>query len=336
MNESRSGLFATAAGSGQPLGVESVPLTGVRIDVVARGAASAVTVAQRYVNREKVPVEAVYSFPLEEQAAVCGFEALIGEKRVSGRVVEKEKAFDEYDKAMADGHGAYLLDEDRANLFSASIGNLLPGEQAVVTVQYVAPLERAGEQIRLRIPTTVAPRYIPEEQLRQMDPAELDHLGPPTLAGGVPYGLALRVEFEGASDVLGVECPSHPVKVTIAGKHATVELSGADVQLDRDVVVSFTLAGAGATALQAVRDGQGDYVLMLDLLAPLTDVRRPIEAILLIDRSGSMDGSSIAQARNALLLALGSLCEGDTFNVYGSAARSRACSRRRCATTTPA
>jgi Ca-activated chloride channel family protein len=294
-----------------------VPLTGVRIDVVARGTASAVTVAQRYVNREKVPVEAVYSFPLEEQAAVCGFEALVGEKRVSGHVVEKEMAFEEYDQAMADGHGAYLLDEDRANLFTASIGNLLPGQQAIVTVQYVAPLERTGEQFRLKIPTTVAPRYIPAEQLRQMDPAEFDHLTPPTVAGGVPYGLALTVAFEGASDVLGVECPSHPIKVTIAGKQATVELSGADLQLDRDVVVSFTLAEAGATALHAVRDAQGDYVLMLDLLAPLAEARRPVEAVLLIDRSGSMDGSSIAQARNALLLALGSLREGDSFNVYG-------------------
>ena len=317
MNESRSGLLAAVEGSGQPLGVESVPLTGVRIDVVARGTASAVTVAQRYVNREKVPVEAVYSFPLEEQAAVCGFEALIGDKRVVGRVVEKEEAFEEYDQAMADGHGAYLLDQDRANLFTASIGNLLPGQQAVVTVQYVAPLERSGEQIRLKIPTTVAPRYVPEEQLRQMDPAEFDHLNPPTVAGGVPYGLALTVEFEGASDVMGVECPSHPAKVSITGTKATVELSGADLQLDRDVVVSFTLAHAGATALHAVRDEQGDYVLMLDLLPPVAEVRRPIEAIFLIDRSGSMQSSSIAQARNALLLALGSLREGDTFNVYG-------------------
>ena len=317
MNDSRSGLFATAGDSSQPLDAESVPLTGVRIDVVARGTASAVTVAQRYVNRERVPVEAVYSFPLEEQAAVCGFEAQIGESRVIGRVVEKEEAFEEYDRALADGHGAYLLDEDRANLFTASIGNLLPGQQAIVTVQYVAPLERAGEQIRLKIPTTVAPRYLPAEQLRHMDPAEFDHLNPPTVAGGVPYGLALTVEFEGAGDVVAVECPSHPAKVSITGKKAHVELSGADLQLDRDVVVSFTLADAGATALQAVRDEQGDYVLMLDLLPPVTEVRRPIEAVLLIDRSGSMDGSSIAQARNALLLALGSLREGDSFNVYG-------------------
>jgi len=313
--------MAVAEGTGRPLGAESVPLTGVRIDVAARGTASAVTVAQRYVNREKVPVEAVYSFPLEELAAVYGFEAVIGEKRVVGRVEEKEKAFEEYDRAMAEGHGAYLLDQDRANLFTASIGNLLPGQQAVVTLKYVAPLERHGEQMRLKIPTTVAPRYIPEAQLRSMDPAEFDHLNPPTVPSGVPYGLALRVEFEGASEVVGVECPSHPVKVGMAGTKATVELSGADVQLDRDVVVSFTLADAGPTAAQVVRDEQGDYVVALDVVPPVTKTREPVDAVFLIDRSGSMSGSSIAQARNALLLALGSLHAGDTFNVYGFGSR---------------
>jgi len=317
----RGGLIATIPGELERLAPESVPLTGVRIEVKAQGVASLVTVAQRYVNREKVPVEAVYSFPLEEQAAVCGFEALVGDKRVVGEVMEKDEAFDEYDQAMAEGNGAYLLDQDRPNLFTASIGNLLPGEQAVVTVKYVARLERLGDQVRLKIPTTVSPRYIPEEQLRRMDPSEFDHLNPPTVPGGVPYGLALSVSFRGASTVTAVECPSHPARVSTRGKTATVELSGPDVQLDQDVVIAFTMKDAGATALYAVRDQAGDAILMLDVL-PLRDVQRaPVEAVFLIDRSGSMNGSSIKQARAALLLALSSLQRGDWFNVIGFGSR---------------
>ena len=88
------GLIARLPGEMEPLAPESVPLTGVRIDVQAQGVASAVTVTQRYVNLEKVPVEAVYSFPLEEQAAVYGFEVLVGEQRIIGEVMEKDKAFD--------------------------------------------------------------------------------------------------------------------------------------------------------------------------------------------------------------------------------------------------
>jgi len=313
----RRGLIAHLPGEIEPLAPESVPLTGVRIDVQAQGVASAVTVTQRYVNLEKVPVEAVYSFPLEEQAAVCGFEALVGEQRIVGEVMEKDKAFDEYDEALADGNGAYLLDQDRPNVFTASIGNLLPGQQAVVTVKYVARLERLGDQVRLKIPTTVAPRYIPEEQLRHMDPSEFDHLNPSTVPGGVPYGLALSVSFTGASVVTAVECPSHPVRVSTSGESAKVELSGPDVQLDQDVVLTFTMEDAGATALYATQDDAGDTILMLDVLPPRDVKRGPVEAVFVIDRSGSMMGSSIDQARAALLLALGTLQPGDRFNVIG-------------------
>lgn len=313
----RGGLVASILGRFEPLAPESVPLTGVRIDVRAHGVASAVTVSQRYVNREKVPVEAVYSFPLEEQAAVYAFEALVGDQLVVSEVMEKDKAFDEYDQAMAEGSGAYLFDQDRPNLFTASIGNLLPGQQAVVTVKYVARLERLGDQVRLKIPTTVAPRYIPEQQLREMDPSEFDHLNPPTVPGGVPYGLTVKVSFHGASRVTIVECPSHPVRVSTKGKKATVELSGPDVQLDRDIVVTFTMKDAGETALYVARDDCGDSILMLDVLPPRDADRAPVEAVFLIDRSGSMTGSSIAQARAALLLALSSLHEGDRFNVVG-------------------
>lgn len=317
VDRGRGGLVASISGQMTPLPAERVPLTGVRIDVVAQGVASAVTVSQRYVNLEKMAVEAVYSFPLEEQAAVFGFEALIGDKRVVGEVMEKDKAFDEYDRAMAEGDGAYLLDQDRPNLFTASIGNLLPGQQAVVTVKYVAKLERLGDQVRLKIPTTVSPRYIPAEQLRQMDPSEFDHLNPPTVPGGVPYGLALSVSFKGASTVTSVECPSHPVRVSTRGKNATVELSGPDVQLDQDLVVTFTMKDAGESALYLARDDAGDSILMLDVLPPRDVHRASVEAVFLIDRSGSMMGSSIQQARSALLLALSSLQEGDWFNVIG-------------------
>ncbi len=312
-----TGLMARDPETDEPIAAEQVPLTGVRIDIAARGTASAVTVSQRYVNRERVPVEAVYTFPLEDGAAVHGFEALIGDRRVISRVERRDDAFEAYDAAMAEGHGAFLLDQDRPNLFTASLGNLLPGQQAVLTLRYVAPLERNGDQIRLKVPTTAAPRYIPAEQLRRMDPAEFDHLNPPAVAGGVPYGLALDVRFEGASDVLSVECPSHPARVSVSGRTAAVSLSGSDLQLDRDVVVTFTVAGAGGSELQAVRDDRGDLVMMLDVTPPAGEERSPVEAVFLIDRSGSMGGSSIEQARNALLLALSSLREGDRFNVLG-------------------
>src|SRR5262245_23353882 len=95
----------------------AVPLEGVRIEARIRDYCARVTVSQRYRNTESRPLEAVYVFPLDEGAAVCGFEALIGETHVVGRVKEREQAFADYDDAIAAGHGAYLLDQDRPDVF---------------------------------------------------------------------------------------------------------------------------------------------------------------------------------------------------------------------------
>ena len=309
--------------TGLLVGKHDVPLTGVAIDVKARGTASTVVVSQCYVNREDVTVEAFYSFPLEESAAVCGFEVEIGRRRIVGAIEEAAKAFEAYDEAMARGDGAYLLDQDRPNLFTASVGNLLPHEEAVVRISYVAPLERQGDDVRLKIPTTVAPRYVPLEKLRTMDPAEREHLAPPTSIGGVPYGLTLAVDFEGWSTVKSVECASHPIRVQTSKRHATVELVGADIQLDQDVVVTFTMAAAPVATALVAEDEQGDTVVMLDLAAPDDAQHQPAEVVFVLDCSGSMTGSSIEAARNALLLCLRSLQKGDLFNLvfFGSAYR---------------
>jgi Ca-activated chloride channel homolog len=309
--------------TGLLVGEHDVPLTGVAIDVKARGTASTVTVAQRYVNREDVTVEAVYSFPLEESAAVCGFEVEIGDRRIVGAIEETAKAFEEYDEAMRRGDGAYLLDEIRPNLFTASVGDLMPEEEVVVRLTYVAPLARQGDSVRLKIPTTVAPRYIPLETLAKTHPADLERLAPPTVVGGVPYGLSLAVDFEGWSKVELVECISHAARVQTDKQRATVELAGPDIQLDQDVVVTFTMAKEPVTTALMAEDEQGDTVIMLDLAAPPADRHEPAEVVFVLDCSGSMMGSSIASARNALQLCLRSLRKGDRFNVvfFGSAHR---------------
>ena len=301
---------------------QRVPLRGVRIDVRATGVAARVTVAQRYENREKVPVEAVYSFPLEESSAVCGFEVEIGGKKVVGRVGEREAAFEKYDRAMAEGHGAFLMDQDRPNIFTASVGNLLPGQEAVVRISYVTELEQSGDAIRLLIPTTISPRYIPPEEIKKMDPAELDHIAPPTVLGGVPYGLELSVEMQAPADVREVSCPSHPASVSMSGRTVKVALMGQNIQLDQDFVLNVALARPHEASAVVARDGDGVRAVMVNLFPDLSGIQRgPCEFFFIIDRSGSMEGPSIQQARAALLLALRSLEEGDRFNIVGFGSR---------------
>ena len=106
-----------------------VPLAGVSIEAEITTLCARVAVTQRYVNRESTPIEAIYVFPLDEGAAVCGFEAIIDGTLVVGEVKEREEAFRMYDDAIERGDGAFLLDEERPDVFQASIGNLPPGKE---------------------------------------------------------------------------------------------------------------------------------------------------------------------------------------------------------------
>ena len=294
-----------------------IPLRGVTIDIRATGVASRVTVAQRYQNEERVPVEAVYSFPLEDTAAVCAFEAEIDGRRVTGRVEEKDRAFERYDEALSDGHGAFLLDQDRPNIFTASVGNLAPGQEVVLRLSYVTMLAQSGDELRLLVPTTISPRYVPPTQARTMDPAELDHINPPAVLGGVPYGLRLTADIEAQGAIDAVECPSHPVRMQVRERTAHVELMGDDIQLDRDFVLTVKLREPHRPTAVVARDGT-DRVAMLQLFPDLGAFgRSPSEVVFFVDRSGSMGGPSIDQARNALLLCLRSLDEGDRFDIVG-------------------
>lgn len=323
-DETTCGLFVHESEPRPESKPREIPLEGVRIDARLTGLATSVTVAQRYRNRESVAVEAVYVFPLEEGAAVCGFAARIGERIVRGRVEEREKAFEIYDDAMADGHGAFLLDQERPNVFTASVGNLRPGETVEIEISYVALARAEGDAVRLMIPTTVSPRYAPMESPPEVGEPDAERVNPERWLA-VPYGLKLRVEIEAASDILTVESPSHPLRTAIDGRGATVELARAEAALDRDFVLLVEAAEPHRPFARVAREDDGTRVCQVcfhpDLEAAAAS---PPEVLFLLDCSASMSGDSINQARRALALSIRALEEGDAFNVvrFGSTSKS--------------
>lgn len=295
-----------------------IPLEGVTIDAEIRDFCSRVTVTQRYRNQEAKPIEAVYLFPLDERAAVSGFAALVDGVEIVGEVKAREEAFDRYDDALADGHGAFLLDQERPDVFTARIGNLLPGKEAIVRITYVAELGLEGDDLRFVLPTTVSPRYAPLEDRKGIGRSEAEAVNPP-LAWEVPYGLDLRVRLEMPSPIRGLESPSHPLAIEIDGASATVRLGERRTALDRDFVLLVKLQEPHEPRAR-VEERDGEAVAMVAFQPRFETRESASEVIFVVDRSGSMGGSSIAEARNALQLCLRSLRQGSWFNVvsFGS------------------
>ena len=77
-----------------------VPLKKVQLDIKVVDFIAQVSVIQEYVNQESNPIEVHYSYPVEESAAIVGFEAVIDGHEIVAEVKEKEKAKEDYDQAM--------------------------------------------------------------------------------------------------------------------------------------------------------------------------------------------------------------------------------------------
>ena len=145
------------------------------------------------------------------------------ERRLEGMVQEKEDAFRRYDEAIASGHGAALLEQARPNVFSALVGNLLPGEETTIEIQYVEPLFADEGAVRWSIPTLVAPRYITASV------TDAESVSPPI--GDATYGLDLEVHFDLGAE-LTIASPSHTLTVNGSSARLSAPL------LDRDVVIT--------------------------------------------------------------------------------------------------
>ncbi|CAF5017067.1 unnamed protein product [Rotaria sp. Silwood1] len=127
-----------------------------------RSFAADVTITQIFHNDENVPVEAVYCFPIEEQAAVYSFVARTSDREIVAQLKEKAEAQRDYNAALQQGHGAYLLEQDEKSQdnFIINVGALPPATECTITIIYVTELNLfQGSIIRFVIPTTIASRY---------------------------------------------------------------------------------------------------------------------------------------------------------------------------------
>jgi Ca-activated chloride channel family protein len=290
-----------------------VALKGVNVRARLHGLMADVEVEQVYRNPQKTNIEAIYTFPLPLGAVLLGLDVEIGGKKLSGSVVEKKQAERNYEDAVTDGNSAVMLEEAGPGLYTASLGNLLAGESAVIRYRYGLLLSWQGSRLRFLLPTTIAPRY-GDAGAAGLQPHQV-----PTASLEVDYPLDLSVTVEGELSAATIASPSHPIAVTQSDNGVIARLTGTPM-LDRDFVLTLESPSAQSSCvLTPDRDG---YVALASLRIPPLAVNeeKPLALKVVIDCSGSMGGTSIAQARKAALELLNLLCPGDFFNVtlFGS------------------
>ena len=294
-----------------------VPLLGVKAsgDIIGRGAR--IKISQRFKNQEPNPVEAVYKFPLPEGSAVCGFSVLVNGRRITGEVEEKDKAFEKYDQALTKGDGGYLLDQERPNIFTLSVGNLNPGSEVLVELEYVLLLDRDMQETRFILPTTISPRYLPADTPDQ-DGIPVDDQLHPEYANAVPYGLCIDLVIHDAASIKSVESPSHLINLGFDAGSMRVKFISEQVKMDRDFVLTILHGDTIFNRAYRYRDDNNVF-LQLDLVPQVNKQSVDTsnrEIVFVLDCSGSMQGDSIIQAKKGLEVCLKALPGGCWFNLY--------------------
>src|SRR6185369_12694962 len=116
--------------------VDQLPLKDTRVNIAVSGVIADVQVLQTYRNEGSRPINASYVFPASTRAAVYAMRMKIGDQVIVAKIKEKEAAKQEFDEAKKQGKSASLLEQERPNVFSMSLANVMPGDQIEIELRY--------------------------------------------------------------------------------------------------------------------------------------------------------------------------------------------------------
>ena len=137
------------------------PLKHTDVKATISGFIARVTVTQTFHNPFDEKIEAVYVFPLPHTAAVDDMTMVMGERRIIGLIKRRDEARAAYERAIEQGATASLLEQERPNIFTQSVGNIKPGEEIHIEISYVDVLNYDMGSYEFHFPMVVGPRYIP-------------------------------------------------------------------------------------------------------------------------------------------------------------------------------
>jgi hypothetical protein len=304
-----------------------VPLKQVTVNATIHSFAADVTITQIFRNEETEPIEAVYCFPIEEQAAIYSFLAHIDDRVIHAELKEKEQAQREYNNALQEGHGAYLLEQDEKSQdnFIINVGALPPSKECTITISYVTELDFVhGSTIRFVLPTTIAPRYNPDKG-EISSPAGTNS----NYIQSSPYTIDFhcRVEKINQSEdeyITRINSPSHPIEIDFSQPDAyLITFAQQNTHLNQDIIINLELSNKRTNTIIAVEAG----AVMAVFTPTKEDCHQGLnhdqtnEFIFVVDCSGSMrDENKIGLARQAIILFLKSLPLNCHFNIirFGS------------------
>ena len=281
------------------------PVTAIDVNGAVDGDGVTWTVEATFENPLDTPAEAVFTLPLPVGGAVKGMTMKIGDREVAAEIKEREAARIEYEEAKEQGHSAAIVEQERAEIFTITVGNIHPGEAISVVLDIHDRAAIDGTKASLRFPTMIKERYtpagVPDESA----------ITPPRRTGRSPLRATVTISFsEPAKDLICETVPTAqitPTKVAIN-----------DFGLTGDIILHWTIPAAIANAkwvADADDPSMGTLEVNIRVEQDKTSVRRRKAVQIMFDRSGSMYDHYIEWARRITEDLIASLTDEDLIHI---------------------
>ncbi|MEQ9232877.1 VIT domain-containing protein [Coleofasciculus sp. E2-BRE-01] len=300
------------------------PLKHTEVEAKIAGNLSRVEVTQRFENPFTQPLEAIYVFPLPDEAAVDDMEIKIGDRIIKGIIKKREEAQQIYEQAKQEGRTAGLLEQERANIFTQSLANIKPGEQIDVTIRYTDSLNFEQGDYEFVFPMVVGPRYIPGATIDESgdtdEVPDASRITPPIVPEGTrsAHDIGVTVEINAGVPIQNVHSPSHQLQIESEGEIVRVQLGGDDTIPNKDLILRYQVAGDNtqATVLTQSDHRGGHFALyFIPALDYHPDEIFQKDVVFLMDTSGSQQGAPLHKCQALMRRFINGLNPDDTFTI---------------------
>ena len=296
--------------------VDRLPLKDTKVEIAVAGVIADVRVTQIYRNEGVRAINATYVFPASTRAAVYAMRMQLGNEIIVAKIKEREQAKKEFEKAKEEGKSASLLEQQRPNVFSMSLANIMPQEQVEIELRYTELLIPTDNVYEVVFPTVVGPRY------PSRDAKDDKFVSTPYLeeGQGPTSSLQLSAKVFAGVPIHDLTSPSHQIFPQWWNPTGVqLRLDDADPNKgNRDFVLRYRLAGDQITSGLLLYQGQDENYFLYMAQPPVRVAPESIPAreyIFVVDVSGSMYGFPLETSKTLLRDLIGNLRPTDLFNV---------------------
>jgi len=295
---------------------DRLPLKETSAKVDISGVIADVTVQQTYCNEGEKVLEAVYVFPASTRAAVYSMKMQLGDRIITAKIEEKEKAREQYEEAREQGQTASLLEEERPNVFKMNVANIMPGDTIEITLKYTELLIPTEGTYEFVYPAVVGPRYVSPTE----DSTDAAFAGQPYQHEGEKplYDFSVNVNIQAGIPIKNIICSSHDSTAIVTRGDAGSCRLLSKKEGNRDFILQYQLAGNEiATGLLLYEGKEENFFLSMIQPPKIPDGSDipPRDYLFIMDVSGSMHGYPIDISKVLLEDLISNLRISDRFNI---------------------